>query len=102
MYQHHKPCSQPRGPQQETGRCHFFQEHKLKGDAIAKLKGVLAKAGWNMQCGHCDDTTKKPNAGVGAAENVSSGLTIVQAERNTKAFQAAWSIGRAEKYEMDL
>ena len=55
-----------------------------------------------MQCGPCDDSTKKPNAGVGVAENAKSDLMIVQAERNTKAFQAAWSVGRAEKYEMDL
>ena len=80
----------------------FFQEHKLRGEAVTKMKKILAKAGWNMQCGPCDPNTKKPNAGVGVAEKEQSKLNVVQAERKASSFQAAWQLGRVEKYEVDL
>ena len=44
----------------------FMQEHKLKGSALKQVADTLKEAGWTLQCGPCDDSTKKPNAGVGA------------------------------------
>ena len=80
----------------------FFQEHKLKGAAVAEMKQKFLKAGWTMLCGPCDGTTKKPNAGVGVATRDSEKLVAVQAAHNTKAFQDAWLAGRVDKYEIDM
>ena len=80
----------------------FFQEHNLRGQAIAKTKAYFTKNGWTMQCGPCDESTRKPNAGVGAAQRDKGGVRVVQGQRNTEEFQKAWEAGRAEKYEVDL
>ena len=44
----------------------FMQEHKLKGNALKQIAATLKEGGWLLQSGPCDDTTKRPNAGVGA------------------------------------
>ena len=75
----------------------FFQEHKMKGNVQAEMREKFKEAGWVMQGGPCDETTKKPNAGVGVAAREASKIVVVQGERNTKSFQHAWLAGRAEK-----
>ena len=43
----------------------FVQENKLKGKAVKKTSDDMDEAGWQLLCGPCDDSKKKPNAGVG-------------------------------------
>ena len=69
----------------------------MKGNGFAEMREKFREAGWVMQGGPCDETTKKPNAGVGVAAREASKVVVVQGERNTKNFQNAWLAGRAEK-----
>ena len=73
----------------------IFQERKMKGNAYAEMREKFREAGCVMQGGPCDETTKKPNVGVGVAAREASKVVVVQGERNTTNFQNAWFAGRA-------
>ena len=55
-----------------------------------------------MQCGPCDESTRKPSAGVGFAAKDTDNIVVAQAQRNTTNFQNAWLAGRVGQYEVDL
>ena len=68
----------------------FLQEHKLNGDSTTKIKQQLKDAGWELECGPCDETTKKPNAGVGVASTIASKIDIIKAQMNTEGVKDAY------------
>ena len=73
----------------------FVQEHKLKGKALKKTYDDLDEAGWQLLCGPCDNSTKKPNAGVGVLVKRDSGTTVTKGEMHTEDFRIAHEAGRA-------
>ena len=58
----------------------FLQEHKLKGKAVKKIADRMRAEKWTLKCGPCDETTKKPNAGVGVAINEEQGCKVIHAK----------------------
>ena len=76
----------------------FMQEHKLKGSALKQVADTLKEGGWTLQCGPCDDSTKKTNAGVGAMTfEKSKTMTIkveILTEKNPQVCQRrkSWQI----------
>ena len=57
---------------------------------------------WTLQVGPCDETTKKPNAGVGAMIDERQGCKLIKSKMITGNFIKAYKTGRVVMYEMDL
>ena len=55
-----------------------------------------------MHCDPYDDTTKKPNAGVGAMIKYTKSCNIIKSKMITEDFKEAYKTGRAAMYVMDL
>ena len=79
----------------------FIQEHKLRGKVLTDTKMKLKKAGWTLMCGPCDDSTNKPNAGVGALVRDDAGVTVTRGKVQTDEYLVAYDQGRAAKYHVD-
>ena len=78
----------------------LIQEHKVKKGAMKKMMGKFRKNGWKLRCDPCDESTKKPSAGVGAA--VKEDISIMKTKTITKEFAKAQALGRVGKYIIDL
>ena len=68
---------------------------------LTDTKMKLKKAGWTLMCGPCDDSTKKPNAGVGALVRDEAGVTVTRGKVQTEEYRVAYEQGRAAKYHVD-
>ena len=62
----------------------------------------MKEANWTWMCGPCDESTKKPNAGVGVMIDDKQDCKIIDAKVHTEDFKKACNSGRAAIYEMDL
>ena len=59
---------------------------------------------WTIMCGHCDETTKKPTAGVGIAVRKchKNSIKIIPTKILTEGFKDIYEAGRAAKYQIDM
>ena len=81
----------------------WFASKKIKISAaqMAAMEDEFRRNGWNLECGPCDDTTKQPSAGVGAATR-GDHVQMIPTSMYTDDFKEACESGRGKKHTIDL
>ena len=78
-----------------------FQEHKISAAQMAAMEDEVRRNVRNLECGPCDDTTKQPSAGVGAATR-DDHVQMIPTSTYTDDFKEAYESGRVKKHTIDL
>ena len=76
----------------------------MREEDETRIKKYFKDEGWELRCGPSDNTTKKPNAGVGIAvrSRHQNSIKMILTKILTEEFREVYEAWRAAKYQIDL